>query len=75
MVILGTEFGSILTTPRPDEKDLILKFVTCEIRKFPYENLFFLLGKLGQKIVFFHPLINGETRYRVWFDLDSSLTR
>ena len=57
MVILDTEFGSILTTPRPDEKNLFLKFVTCEIRKFPYENLTFLLGKLGQKIVLFHPLI------------------
>ena len=46
MVIVDTEFGSILTTPRPDEKDLFLKFVTCEIRKFPNENLTFFLVKL-----------------------------
>ena len=44
--ILDTEFGSIWTTPWPDEKDLFLKLVICEIRKFTYENLTFFLGKL-----------------------------
>ena len=34
------------TIPRPDEKDLFLKFVIREIRKFPYEKLIFFLGKL-----------------------------
>ena len=46
MMMLDTEFGLILTTLWPDEKDLFLKFVTCELRKIPYENLTFLLGKL-----------------------------
>ena len=44
--ILDTEFGSIWTTPWPDEKDLFLKFVICEIRKFPYEILTSFLCKL-----------------------------
>ena len=46
---LGYQFGSLWTTPWPDEKDLFLKFVICEIRKFPYEILTFFLGKLYQK--------------------------
>ena len=43
---LGYQFSSLWTIPWPDEKDLFLKFVIYEIRKFPYENLNFLLGKL-----------------------------
>ena len=30
----------------PNEKDLFLKFVIREIRKFPCENLIFVVGKL-----------------------------
>ena len=30
----------------PMKKDLFLKFVICEIRKFPYENLTFFRDKL-----------------------------
>ena len=51
--MLNTQFGSLLTTPLPDEKDLFLKFVIREIRKFPYENLTFFLGKLYQKFLLF----------------------
>ena len=54
--ILLTEFGSIWTSPWPDEKDLFLKFVIREIRKFPYEILTFLLGKLQQKFFLFYTL-------------------
>ena len=36
----------IWTTPWPHEKDLFLKFVIREIRKFPYEKLTFFLDKL-----------------------------
>ena len=54
--ILHTEFGSIWTSPWPDEKDLFLKFVIREIRKFPYENLTFFLHKLYQKFFLFYPL-------------------
>ena len=51
--ILHTEIGLIWTTPWPDEKDLFLKFVIREIRKFPYEKLTFFLGKLYQKFLLF----------------------
>ena len=44
---LGYHFGLLWTTPWPDEKDLFLKFVICEIRKFPIKILTFFLGKLG----------------------------
>ena len=43
---LGYHFGSLWTIPWPDKKDLFLKFVICEIRKFLYEKLNFFLGKL-----------------------------
>ena len=39
--ILQSEFGSIWTTPSPEEKDLFITFVISEIRKFSYENLTF----------------------------------
>ena len=39
--ILHTEFGSIWTSPWPDENDLFLTFVIREIRKLPYEILTF----------------------------------
>ena len=51
--LLLTEFSSIWTSPWPDEKDLFLKFVIREIRKFPYEKLTFFLGKLQQKFFLF----------------------
>ena len=35
------------------EKDLFLKFFIPKIRKFPYENVTFLLGKLYQKFILF----------------------
>ena len=54
--ILHTEFNLVWTTPWPDEKDLFSKFVICEIRKFPYEILTFLLGKLYQKFFLFYTL-------------------
>ena len=54
--ILHTEFGSIWTTPRPHEKDLFLKLVIREIRKFLYEKLTFFLGKLYQKFFSFYTL-------------------
>ena len=44
--ILNTEFGSIWTTPWPVEKDLLLIFLICDIRKLPCEIPTFFLGKL-----------------------------
>ena len=46
LVILHNEFDLIWTTPWSDEKDLFSKLVIREIRKFPYEILFFFLGNL-----------------------------
>ena len=62
---LGYQFGSLWTTPWPDEKDLFLKFDIREIFKFPYENLTFFLGKLHQKFFLFytldtHGILNAE---------------
>ena len=54
--ILDTEFGSIWTTPWPDQKDLFLKSVIWNNSKFPYEKLTFFLGKLYQKFFFFYNL-------------------
>ena len=55
--ILDCKFGSLWTTPWPDEKDLFLKFVICEFRKFPYEKLTFFLGKLWEKFFLFYNLV------------------
>ena len=54
---LYTEFGSVSRSFWPYEKDLFLKFVIRKIRKFPYENLTFLLGKLYQKFFLFYNLV------------------
>ena len=55
-MILHTEFGLIWTTSWPDKKDQFLKFVIREIRKFPYENMTFFVGKLYQKFFLFYTL-------------------
>ena len=54
--ILHTEFGSIWTTPRPDEIDPFLKFNNRNIRKFTYAKLNFFLGILFHKILFSYAL-------------------
>ena len=55
--ILDTEFGSIWTTPWPDEKYYIWKLNIWNNRKFPYEKLTFFLGKLYQKFFLFYNLV------------------
>ena len=55
-MILHSEFGWIWTTPWPDQKELFLKFVIREIRKFRYEKLTFFLNKLYQNLFFFYTL-------------------
>ena len=47
-------FGQLLD---PMKKTFFLKFVICEIRKFPYEKLTFFLGKLSQKFFLFYNLV------------------
>ena len=58
--ILHTEFGSIWTSPWPDENDLFLTFVIREIRKLPYENLTFFLDKLYQIFFLFFTLATED---------------
>ena len=76
-MIFQTDFGLIWTTPWPDEKKTIfLKFADLEIRNFLYENLTFFLVKLYQKTPFvLNADYNGDIPYRLWFDLNNSLTR
>ena len=61
-------FVLIWTTPWPHEKDLFLKFVIREIRKFPYEKLTFFLDKLSQKIFSLYTL---GTHRRLHAEFDS----
>ena len=76
LMILHTEFGLIWTTPWSDEKDLFLKLVIREIRKFPYEILTFFLGNRWQKLLFvLYSNFTGNTPYPIWFDLENSLVR
>ena len=55
--IHDTEFGLVWTTPWPDQKDLFLKLVNWNNRKFPYEKLTFFLGKLYQKFFLFYNIV------------------
>ena len=75
--IHDTEFGLVWTTPWPDQKDLFLKLFIWNNSKLPYEKLTFFLGKLYQKFFLFYQKssYSWDTRYRVWFGLDNSLTR
>ena len=73
---LWYQFGSLWTTPWPDEKDLFLKFVIREIRKFPYEKLTFFLGKLYQKFFsFYTPGTHGILHTEFGLIWKNSLTR
>ena len=54
--ILYIEFGSILTTFWPNEKELFLKFFNRKTQEVPFEILTFLRGKLYQKFYFSYTL-------------------
>ena len=65
------QFGQLLDP----WKDLFLKVVICEIRKFSYVNLTFVVDKLYQKFFFvLHSTYTGDTLYQVSFNLDNFLT-
>ena len=68
-------FGLIWTNPWPGQKDLSLKLVIREIRKFPYEKLTFFLDKLLENFFLLHTTYTGDTSYQIWLDLDNSLNR
>ena len=73
---LGDQFGSLWTTPWPDEIDLFLKLLICEIRKLTYEKITFFPRQAMPKILcVLQSSYPWDTRYRVWFDLNNSLTR
>ena len=77
-MLLNTEFDLIWTTPWPAEKDFFLnsqKFAIREIRKISYENPFFSQASYTNNFLALHCHYTGDTQYRVWFDLDNSLTR
>ena len=52
-----------------------MKFVICEIRKFPYGKLTFPRQAIPKILFVLDSRYTGDTPYRVWFDLDNSLTR
>ena len=54
--ILHTQFSSIWTTSCSNQNEQYLKFVFRKIRKIPYENPTFFLGKLYQKVFLFYTL-------------------
>ena len=77
LVILHTAFGLIWTTPWPAEKKL--KFSKIRNSRNSQNSVWkpnFFLGALNQNFFFaFYSHYTGDTPYRVWFDLDNSLTR
>ena len=75
LVILHTAFGLIWTTPWPDEKDLFLKFLFRKVQKVPYEILNSFLTRYTNFFFALHFHYTGDTAYRVWFELDNSLSR
>ena len=71
-----TQFGSILTITWPYEKNLSLKFLNHEIRKFPFQKLTFFPRQAIAKILLgLQFRLTWCTPYPVWFDLNNSLTR
>ena len=69
-------FGQL---PVPIKKNYFLnsqKFALREIRKIPYENpIFFPRQAIPNTLFALHCHYTGDIQYRVWFDLDNSLTR
>ena len=77
-MILNAEFGSIWTTPWPDEKEFFLKFSKFRNSRNSQNsvwNPFFPMQTLPKHLFALHSHYIGDTPYRVWFDLDNSLTR
>ena len=74
LVILHTAFGLIWTTPLPDEKNLFLNSFFAKFAKFRTKSQFFSEAS-STNFFALHSHYTGDTPYRVWFDLDNSLTR
>ena len=78
-MILSAEFDLIWTTPWPDETELFLKF--SEIRNSRnsqnsvWKPKFFPRQAIPKHLFALHSDYTGDTPYRLWFELDNSLTR
>ena len=79
LVILNTAFGLIWTTPCPDEKELFFKFsktrTSRNSQNSVWKPIFFPRQAIPKTLFALHTHYAGDTPYRVWFDLDNSLTR
>ena len=78
-MILNAEFGSIWTTPWPDEKEFFLKFSKIRNSRNSQNSVrkpkFFPRQAIPKHLFALHSHYIGDTPYRVWFDLDNSLTQ
>ena len=78
-MILHTKFGLILTTPWPGEKKLFLKFAKIRNSRNSQNSVWkpnFFPRQAIPKIFFaLHSHYTGNTPFRVWFDLENSLSR
>ena len=74
-MIVHTEFGLTWTTPWPDEEDLFLKILFREIQKFVWKTNFFPRQAIPKNLFVLTSHYTGDSPYRVWFDLNNSLTR
>ena len=79
LVILHAEFGLIWTTPCPDEKEFFFKFLKIRTTRNSQISVckpnFFSRQAKPNTLFAVHSQYIGDTQYRVWFDLDNSLTR
>ena len=77
-MVLHTAFGLIWTTPWPNAKELFLKFSKIRNSRNSQNSVWkpnFFPSTLFQFFFASHSHYTGDTPYRVWFDLDNSLTR
>ena len=79
LVIHNTEFGLIGKTHWPDEKELFLKFSKIRNSRISQKPVWkpkvFPRQAIPKVLFSLHSHYTGDTPYRVWFDLDISLTR
>ena len=79
LLILNTELGLIWITPWPYEKELFLNFAKIRnsrnSKNSVWERNFFPRQALPNFFFALYSHYTGYTQYRVWFDLENSLTR
>ena len=78
LVILNTEFGLIWSSPWLDGKQLFLKFSKIHNSRISQNSVWktiFSQASYTNNFFALHSHYTGDTHYRVWLDLDNSLTR